>query len=192
MDDYVVWDVETVPHSFVLERLQGVDLDVELRMGIPCSESFPRDAVFTVNPDFPNNIRLADTFYNYKRLVLVSGSLKDFIASWDPVEVEFLPVTILDHKSRPAAEYFIVHPVHPVDALIASESGATFSKRNPEWIQRVTKLVLDSEKVDVSRVMFKLKYFYNCVLIRRDLAEAIIKQGFSGIKWTECDLYSAI
>ena len=90
MNDYVVWDTEVVPHCFVLNQLEGVDLDVELRMGVPCGESFPPDAVYTVDQDFPNNIRLADTFYNTKRLVLVSEKLKNFIASSNPVEVEFL------------------------------------------------------------------------------------------------------
>jgi hypothetical protein len=192
MNDYVVWDTKVVPHCFVLDQLKGVDLDVELRMGVPCGESFPPDAVFTVDPDFPNNIRLADTFDNTKRLVLVSEKLKDFLASWNPPEVEFLAVTILDHKSRPAAKYFIVHPIHPVDALNPAESGATYAKRNPEWIKEVTTLALDEDKIDKSRQLFKLKYFYNCVLVRRDLADAIAKGGFTGVKWVECSQYECL
>jgi hypothetical protein len=192
MTDYVVWDIEEVPHCFVLDQLKGVDLDVELRTGVPCSESFPPDAVFTVDPDFPNDIRLADTFDNSKRLVIASGALKDFIASWNPVAVEFLPFTILDHKSRPAGKYFIVHPVHPVDALNPTESGAKRSKRNPDWIERVKMLVLDEDKIDRTRSVFKLKGYYNCVLVRRDLADAISKQGFTGIKWTECERYESL
>jgi hypothetical protein len=192
MSAYVVWDTKVVPHCFVLDQLKGVDLDVELRMGVPFGESFPPDAVFTVDSDFPNNIRLADTFDNSKGLVIVSEKLKDFLASWNATEVEFLGVTILDHKSRPAAKYFIVHPIHPVDALNPNESGARFSRRNAEWIDRVAKLVLDEDKIDKSRQLFKLKYFYDCVLVRRDLADAISKQGFTGVKWTECSQYESI
>ena len=191
MDDYVVWDTQIVPHCFVLDQLQGVDLDVELRTGVPCKERFPSDAVFTVDPDFPNNIRLADTFYNTKRLVIVSEKLKEFVSSWNPPETEFMGVTILDHKARPAAQYFIIHPIHPVDALNASESGARFSKRNAEWIERVGKLVLNPERIDKKRQIFKLKCFYNCVLFRRDLAEAISKRGFTGVKWVECSEYGS-
>jgi hypothetical protein len=189
MIDYVVWGTETVPHCFVLNELEGVDLDVELRTGVPCSESFPPNAVFTVDPDFPNNTKLADTFYNTQRLVIVSEKLKEFIATWNPPEVEFLPVTILNHKSRPTGKYFIVHPIHPVDALNPSKSGATWSKRNKERIDDITNLVLNKDKIDPARLMLKLRYFHKCVLIRKDLADAISKKGFTGIKWTECEEY---
>lgn len=192
MTNYLVWGNEEVPHCFVLDQLKGVDLDVELRMGVPCGQSFPPDAVFTVDPDFPNDIRLADTFDNSKRLFIASERLKDFIASWNPVDVEFLPFTLLDHKSRPAGKYFIVHPIHPVDALNAAESGAKRSKRNPEWIERVQTLVLDEDKIDPNRSVFKLKSYYNCILVRRDLAAAISKQGFTGVKWTECEQYESL
>jgi hypothetical protein len=192
MNDYVVWEVEEVPHCFVLDQLEGVDLDVELRTGIPCSESFPSDAVFTVDPDFPNRIRLADTFENTSRLVVASRKLKDFIASFKPEAVEFLPIKLLNHKSKPAGDYFIVHPVSLVDALKPAESGAKWNKHMDDWVDRVDKLVLDTGKIDQSRLIFKLKYFYNCVLVRRDLSEAISKEGFTGIKWTECDQYKSL
>ena len=189
MNKYVVWETRTVPHGFVLDELEGVDFDVELRMGVPCSESFPSKAVFKVDKDFPNNTKLADTFYNTQRLIIASEKLKDFIAARNPPEVEFLPFTILDHKSRPAGKYFIVHPINPIDALDPKESGATWSKNNKERIDDITTLVLDRDKIDPARLLFKLRYFQKCVLVRKDLADAISKKGFTGIKWTECEQY---
>ena len=192
MDNYVVWDVEEVPNCLVLDQLEGVDLDVELKMGISCSESFPADARFTADPEFPSRIKLADTFENTYGLVVASPKLKEFVASFKPDGVEFLPVTILNHKSRPAARYFIVHPVGPVDALKPAESGAKWDKDLDDWIDRVKRIVLDAGKIDPSRVVFKLKSYYGCVLVRRDLADAISKQGFTGIKWTECRQYKSL
>ena len=189
MSNYVVWSTQVVPHCFVLDELEGVDLDVELRMGRPCANAFPSKAVYTVDPEFPNNIGLADAFYNSNRLALASENLKDFVAAWNPSDVEYLPVTLLNHKSRPAGKYFILHPVNPVDALKPKESGAKWSKENNQRIEKVSKLVLDENKIDRSRLLFKLKYFYKCVLIRRDLAEAITAKGFTGLQWTECAKY---
>jgi len=194
MKNFVVWSPEEVPHCFVLDQLQmkGVDLDVELRLGIPCNASFPPNAVFTVDPDFPNNIALADTFYNINRLIVTSPKLREFIELRDPPELEFLPVTILDHKFRPAAKYFIVHPIHPIDALKPVESGAKWSRRNPERIDKVATLVLDEDKIDPSRQLFKLKYYTGCVLLRRDLADAISLRGFTGVGWKECEEYKSL
>jgi hypothetical protein len=192
MNDYVVWQFEEVPHALVLDRLQGVDRDFELKLGVPRAESFPPDAAFAVDPDFPNDIGLADAFDNTHRLVVVSGKLKEFIDSFHPAEVEFLPVTIFDHKSRPAGKYFIVHPINPVDALDPTKSGAKWSRLSKKVISGVEKLVLDADKVDRSRLLFKLINFSHCVLVRRDLADAISKQGFTGVKWTECEKYKSL
>jgi hypothetical protein len=191
MIDYVVWSADAVPRGFVLDELENVDLNVELRMGVPCAASFPSDAVFTVDPDFPNNIRLADTFDNSDQLVIASEKLKTFIMSWSPKNLEVLPITILDHKSRPAGKYFILHPVQPIDALDPAKSGAEFDEDNDEWIDSVKRIVLDRKKIDPDLLMFKVKYFYNCVLVRRDLADAISKQKFTGIQWIECDEYES-
>jgi hypothetical protein len=192
MSNYVVWQAEEVPHCLVLDELDKVDLDVELQRGLPCKGEFPSNAVFTADPEFPNDIGLADNFENTQRLVVVSGKLKEFVESWKPQKVEYLPVTILNHKSRPAGKYFIIHPVEPVDALKPAESGAKFNARRNDRIDSVKRLVLDEERIEASRVIFKLKSFYRCVLIRRDLADAISKAGFTGLKWTECSKYKSI
>jgi hypothetical protein len=192
MNDYVVWQFEEVPHCFVLDRLLGVDRDFELKIGVPRVESFPEDATFSADPDFPNDIGLADAFDNTHQLVVVSSKVKELIEDFRPPEVEFLPVTVLDHKFRPVANYFIVHPVNPVDALDQPKSDAKFSPLTDKIITSVGRLVLDEGKLDHSRILFKLKYFYDCVLVRRDLADAISKQGFTGIRWVECDQYRSL
>ena len=116
-DDFLVWQFEDIPHSFVLDRLHGVERVFELVEGVPRAESFPADARFSVDPDFPNDMGLVDAFTNTYNLTVISEKLKEFIAGQKPKAVEFLPVTILNHKSRPAAKYYILHPVDPVDAL---------------------------------------------------------------------------
>jgi len=192
MKDYVVWQFEEVPHGLVLDRLQGVQQTSDLRIGVPRAESFPSDAVFSADPDFPNNLVMADAFNNTDALVVVSQRLKEFIDSFHPPHVEFLPITILNHKSKPAGNYFIVHPVDPVDALDAAQSGAEFSVLIDTWVESVQKLVLDEAKIDPARLLFKLKNYYDCVVVRRDLADAIGKQKFTGVKWTECEKYKSL
>src|SRR6266478_4578687 len=99
MNNYMVWQFEEIPHGLVLGRLQGVDRDFELRMGVSRRESFPSGAAFPADPEFPNDLDLVDAFDNTNRLVVVSQKLREFIESFHPPETEFLPVTLLDHKA---------------------------------------------------------------------------------------------
>ena len=76
-----------------------------------------------------------------------------------------------------------MHPIPPCRRPEAGRIWRQVRPTNAEWIERIKTLVLDEDKIDKSRQLFKLKFFYNCVLVRRDLADAISKQGFtSGIE----------
>lgn len=192
MIDYVIWSAEATPHGFVLHKLKNVSLNLELRMGRPCAERFPSNAVFTVDPDFPNDVGLADTFYNSKQLVIASESLTSLILSWKPKNLEVLPFTILDHKARPAEKYFFLHPVQPIDALDIVKSGAKFDEDRDDWIDSVERIVLDPNRIDPDSLIFKVQRFYDCVFVRRDLADAISKHKFTGIRWIECNEYRSL
>lgn len=188
--DLVVWQFEDVPHSFVLDRLQGVERVFELVEGVPRAALFPADARFSVDPDFPNDIGLADAFDNTYHLTVISENLKNFIAGHAPKAVEFLPVTLLNHKSRPAASYFILHPIDPVDALDIDKSEVTWDLADDTVIDSIKRIVLKDSALDRTRLILKLKYFYDYILVRRDLADAVRSHGFTGVRWVECRDFS--
>ena len=188
--DYVVWQFEDVPHSFVLDRLERVEKVFELIEGIPRAASFPKDAKFSVDPDFPNDIGLIDVFDNTYHLTVISEKLKDFIVGLSPAAVEFLPITLLNHKSRPAGKYFILHPIDPVDALDIDKSEVTWDLADDTVVDGIKRIALKKSALDYDRLLFKLKYFYDHILIRRDLAERIRKEGFTGFRYVECADFS--
>jgi hypothetical protein len=188
--DFVVWEFEDVPHSFVLDRLRGVQKVFELVEGIPRAAGFSTEARFSVDPDFPNEIGLVDAFTNTYHFTLISEKLKEFITSHKPKAVEFLPVTLLDHKSRAAGKYFILHPIDPVNALDIDESGVTWDLTDNTIIDGIKRIVLKDSALDKTRLLLKLKHFYDYILVRRDLADAISAQGFTGIRWVECRDFS--
>ena len=101
-------------------------------------------------------------------------------------DVEYLPVSIVDHRGRIASpDYCIVNPINPVDCLDADKSGADWSELNEGTIDSIAKLVITEEKVPPARQLFRMKYFYDLILIRRELAEAINGSGATGIRWIE-------
>lgn len=185
--NYFVWRFQDVPNSCVLDELSGVPKMFQIRKGIPRAEGFPSDAKFTLDPDYPNDTLLVDAFDNVYRLAVISLTLKTFLEGRDIVNVEFLPVTIMDHKGKPKANYFIVHPIYPVECLDLEASGAKWDTVNKDTIDTVDRLVLNTDKIDPNLQIFKIRFFYNYLLVRQNLADAITAEGFTGIRWVPVD-----
>src|SRR5438552_3993429 len=116
--NYVVWDTKVIPNACVLQDLVRVEKDYQLRKGVPLASTFPEDAAFTMDPDFPDNTVLTDNLLNTNMMIVASMRLKMFLERQSLRKVEYLPVTIINHKGKPASrEYFIVHPIDPVECL---------------------------------------------------------------------------
>lgn len=188
--DYVIWRAKYVPNVCALDEFKGVDKQWEFSEGVPRASTFPEDAVFTMDPDSPYDTLLADNLPNTKMLIVGSRKLKEFIEEQKTKEVEYLPVTILDHRGRVASrDYFIIHPIRPVDCLNLDECGARWSSLDETSISRVKRLVINESKINRKRVLFRAKYFEKAILVRRNLAEAIDAKGFTGIRWVELTDY---
>jgi hypothetical protein len=189
-NDFLVWDSAVVPNACCLSQLINVEDQFELPKGVPRAASFPTDAAFTMDADFPHDTLLTDNLVNTDRLIVASPRLKAFLESQALSNVEFLPVTILDHKGRAASrDYCIVHPIDLVDCVDVQQSDLEWSIIDPSSIDTVTRLVIDETRLDPRVALFRPKPFYDVVLARRPLAEAIDAQGFSGIRWIELSSY---
>jgi hypothetical protein len=186
--NYLVWDSKTVPNVCSLSDFKGVDDDYALTKGVSQAGGFPPDAAFTMDPDFPNHTLLADNLINLNCMIVASKRLKEFLEMQNLAKVEYLPVKIIDHKGRPVSpEYFIIHPIEPVDCLDVARCEPTWSRIDKSAINRVKRLCLNEEKVGAQRLLFKPHSFFNVVLVHRNLAQAINSQGFSGISWIELE-----
>ena len=183
--DFFVWQFEDVPNACVLDELIGVEKTYQITKGIPRAATFSGNAAFTMDPDFPNDTLLVDAFETTKKMTVISPRLKTFLQEQTLKNVEFLPITILNHKKRPAAQYFVLHPIHPVGCLDMKESDVQWDPIDDSRIYKVTSMVLDVSKMDPEIQLFKIKYFYDFVIVRQDLAEIIKVQNFTGIKWTK-------
>jgi len=186
----VIWDSAAVPNACVLHQHSEIEDPWELVEGVPRAATFPADCTYGMHPDFPHDTLLVDNLINTDMLLVISLGLKQFLEARGLKKVEYLPVTILDHRGRPASrDYFIAHPIDPVDCLDVAKSGAQFSAVDPETIQLVKQLVVDESRLDPERELFRPKGFYDVVFVTRALAEAIEQQGFKGTRWVELASY---
>jgi hypothetical protein len=190
--DFVIWDSAVVKNAVVLHVLTGVEKEYQLRKGVPRAATFPKDASYAMHPDFPHNTILVDNLVNTGLRIVASKRLKEFLESKDISQVEYLPVTIVNHKGKPASkDYFIVHPIEPVECLDLDKCEPTWGKLDKTSIDKVRHLVIDQERVDGSRQLFRPKQFHYVILARRALAEAIDAAGFTGIKWIELEHFKS-
>lgn len=182
----VIWDSAAVPNACVLGRASEIEDPWEILEGVPRAASFPADFSYAMDPDFPHDTLLVDNLINTDMATIVSLRLKQFLEQRGLKKVEYLPVTILDHRGRPASrDYFMVHPIDPVECLDLDKSGVRYSKIDPETIQEVKQLVIDESRLDPERGFFRPKGFYQVTFATRALAEAVDKQGFIGTRWVE-------
>ena len=167
-------------------ELLNVQRVFALKRGEARGEAFPVDATFRMDPDAKRNTLLVDNIPNVEAMLLCSERLKRFIESRQPPAIEFLPVTVQDHKKKPVpATHFVVLPLDPPDCIDFSASVVTWSTMDPTALRSIDKLVLDESKIPADRLIFKPKGYTLATLVRRDLAAEIDAQGFTGIAWKE-------
>ncbi len=184
--DYVIWDVDMPPGYCVCMGLDGFDEGYKINYGQPVGEdAFPDTAFFTMSRDFPKDIQLADNVKNTGK-ILVSEALKTALTSMVEGEVEYLPVKIINHKGRVASDaYFVVNVLDFCDALDQEKSDIVWNSINPNLISACYEIVLHEDRIPLTLAMFRLKYFPTKVIVRRDVAERLEEEGFTGLRFIE-------
>src|SRR5687767_8578816 len=91
---------------------------VKLHAGESVVADYPGGLSYQMSDLFPDDILLSDN-YQVAGQIIVSSKLKAYLQQALPDHaLEFLAVSILNHKGRVASdEYFIVHPVGTQDCI---------------------------------------------------------------------------
>ena len=115
---------------------------------------YPQDAKIFMS-DEETGIELPDLVPNTRHLLIVSKRLKDGMAAVNQGPVQYLPLTIYNHKKRPASkDYFIVNPIGALDVL---DTAASEIHYHDGQVSKVTKYVLDPEKITRAPDLFRIK-----------------------------------
>lgn len=191
--NFLIWKYKSVADACALKDLRGLEKSYRLNNGTPLAADFPGDVAFHMDPDFPNDILIVDNILNADMVIVASKRLQECIQAHLPPAVEFLPVEIIDHKGRAASrDHAIVHPIHPVDAIDKQRSVFETNLIDPDDIESFEQLVLDEAAIPDDRTLFRLKRFWGLTLVRRDLADALSKEGFSGLSWLRIEDYPEV
>src|SRR5262245_39086187 len=152
-----------------------------MKTGQSVAVTWPKDMKFAMNPERPKDVALTDYMPNSEGFVLASPRLATFLRDQKFPDVEFLPVTILDHKKRVASkDYTIFHSYHVVDCVDQKASDFKWDGlENPSMV--VKKLVLKQDVLGEGERIVRPKFTTNKVLYRSDLREALDKEKFTGL-----------
>ncbi len=180
--DHVFWTYRNVSKGCWLNKLDFED-DYLIDVGIPVSEDYPETVSIAMDPDFPKDTIVTDHIRGPYRIC--SERLVEFLKSKELPNVEYLPITILNHRGRAVdSPYFIVHPIHAVDCLDEEACEVTDSSI-AKYIKSLKHFILDDAKSQNLPPLMRVKRFASHVMIHRSLAEELDEAGFTGLGWLE-------
>ena len=187
---FLVWTSSPVGNACRLEPIENVERFRDLDRGVSFGKAFPTDALARMSKSFKKDTRLIDDVTNGDGLKVCSKRLVEFLQAKKLKNVEYLSLTILDHKGKVAsAEYSIVHPVVLQDALDLAASKPHYNAIRPKDIDEVEELVIDEKRVDPKVSVFRLAGLTQPVIVRRSLADEIAAAGFIGSYFLSLDRY---
>jgi hypothetical protein len=188
--NYVAWGTSPLGGLATLLPIENVSDAYELSEGISRADGFPPDAAYRMNPSFPRDVVVPDAVQSRGGggIPIVSPRLRELIESFYPPDIEYLSITIYDHKGRVASdEHAIANSYHVVDCLDHDAMGIVWNPLDPMAIMTCERVALDPDALDGTPALFRAKNLEKRVLVRRDLADAIGEAGMSGVYFYELD-----
>ena len=186
MNDFVIWAAGYYEGFCVVENPDGFAKQFLLMKGVPLLGQWPENVVCQMSAQYPKDIQLADNLFG-SDYPLVSGRLKErIVAANDGSQIEFLPVTILNHKERVASkDYYLLNPVGSLDCIDIEKSGVVWNAINNKVISAFAQLVLREDTIPPGVAVFRPTYRTMTILARRSLTDQLSVDGFSGLYFTE-------
>jgi hypothetical protein len=143
-----------------------------------------------MNSEFKKQIALADNLWGPGGHRVISARLKDFIEARKPTGVEFLSVSIINHKGKVAsADYFILHPVRILDCVDQKRSTFVWNPIDKDLIASCSELVFDLAAIPEDALIWRPRHLYYDVFVQRRLADDIVAGGFTGVRFKEIEEY---
>lgn len=199
---WLIWAHELERGGASLDTLTGYSKDFKLLFGEPVLHEFPKRAryplVASSDLSGPRKPRknydpvMTDSLHNIDSNLVLSERVVDVLRARGSAGVELIPVPVigLDKKRRPE-RYFIVNPVGLVDAIDPKKTRASWSK-DKSSILGITRLVLDKKKLPEDRALIRLARRNSLILVRRELAEAVLALAPTGVRFEEIADHSTL
>lgn len=190
--DIVLWK-DIAPPGYCKLASPPLWSTVKLHAGVSVVDEYPGGLVYPMSDLFPDDIVLRDNF-EVAGQVLVSGKLRShLVRALRGHSIEFLPVSIFNHKGRLASDdYFIVHPLGVQDCIDLERSKVKWNPLRKKVILNCKGLMLKPDSVPSGVKLFRPMYWGFHVMATRDFADDLVSAGFTGLRFTEVAGFNGI
>lgn len=172
---------------FIENFVQGLNQQSgRIHRGEPMTPIYPADAKIFLKGD-ETGLKLGSFVGNSRSMMLVSGPFRRVIEDLCVgVPIEYLPVSIHDHRKRPfATDYHIVNPLGTFDCLDEKKTDIEWDDDEPGTVIDVDDLVLDRAKMKNAPELFRVHLDPTSYVVGRKLARAIYDADFTNVMWTQ-------
>jgi hypothetical protein len=185
LNNYVVLNPVAGTAFCVLQEVENINDPLLLKKGAKL-QPWPKDVRFHMDPNFPKAIQLPDCVKNAAGAIVVSKRFKELVEAERPAHLEYLPISIINHKGKLAsADYFIINPYKLQDCIDRQASDLKWNAIDPDLISICKKLVIDESKIEPGCKVFRPKHLPVKVMFERGLAGKLQSAGLTGMKFDE-------
>jgi hypothetical protein len=172
------------------KKLRNVDDAYKLGMCMSLATSFSADAQVPMDPDFPEEIALADSLEATASLLVVNDRVRELFEANGVQNVEWLPVKVINHKRRPVKEkYYVINVLSSGDCIDIKNSVFEWNKIDQDMMSSIKKLVVDETRLPADVKLFRPWHMPYAMMIHRTVADAIMANGLTGFLFTEIAEY---
>jgi hypothetical protein len=181
-DDSFAWIDDTPKELMGKEYL--------LKKGVPVLDWFPSGVVYEVAKEY--GTKLTDSIPNTLRMLFVSQRLKELLEerARDNV-IEFLPVRLKNRKKLVDKQYYIANVLSSIECMDRKKSDFKMNPILKDQVSRFRRLALDEKKIPKNTKLFRLAERTSLILVRQDLAHAILDADMSGMMFIPLASYGA-
>jgi hypothetical protein len=173
--------------------VRGVEDDFRLEQGTPLSKGWPSDVHLKMDDDFPKDVLLEDFLFTGSSPLVASERLRVLLEAEKVPSVEYLPVTLVNHKGRKEkSPYFIVNCLVQPSCIDLEKTKVRRNAINPDICSRVRNLTLDPKRVSANLLLFRLKEYPFIDVYRDSLAAKIEAAKLTGVEFVKTEEWSII
>jgi hypothetical protein len=161
--------------------------------GLPMEHRYPPDVVLKMDSGHKGLV-VPDLVSNTVRITIVSSKLKGLLEQHSGARIEFLPVSMANHKGRIAAkDYFIANVLDHVDCVDKERSEVEELNPDPTLLSGLFRLQVHQDRIPPEAKLFRLKTMPPAILIRDDLRALLDAENLTGVRYIamgeECAIY---
>ena len=150
----------------------------------PLAREFREGARMGFSPSFPERRKVYDFVHNVLDLQVVSANVRRIVAELAPDDVEFLPVTLVDHnKDVVSREHFIMNMLHRREVIDLEHSEVVKSSILKTEIQYVHGLALKQDVPPEGPQVFRPGHLRIHTFVDSVIRNALTQAGLKGCRF---------